>query len=294
MLGATGYLGSSILYDLHSHGTKVSGTSRGGKNFEAIESLKDLDFSTYTEDQIDQLIQDHDIFINAASTISPRNAELEIEDEESFLRFFLSKIANNPTKHYVHLSSAGTVYGENSEYDLPWSESDKCNPIGKYGIFKLIQEKLIHEFLSSHQNYTILRISNPYGFVGSRDLSKGICRALKESFSSGDPISIFGSGFISRDFIYIEDLLDVVRLILEKSPQGEILNVCSGVETTLENLMLTISEVAGKTFVMNFVNGDPGVRRVNLSPDKLVSKYNFVPNYTLKEGLNKYFHNGSI
>lgn len=294
VVGATGYLGSSILFDLHKNGVRVSGTSRGGINFDFGQSLVKFDFSTFKEEMIDQLIENNDIFIYAASTISPRNACLEVQMEESFLRLFLSKIASRPTKYLMHLSSAGTVYGENSENDLPWSESDKCRPVGKYGIFKLIQEKLIQDVLLSHQNYSILRISNPYGFVGSRDLSKGICRASKEAISAGNPISIFGNGFISRDFIYIDDLLEVIRLILKTMPQGEILNVCSGIETTFEDLMLTIYEVAGTSPALNFIDGDSGILRVNLSSDKLVSKYNFFPNYTLKEGLQKYFHHSSI
>ena len=66
VVGATGYLGSSILFDLHKNGVRVSGTSRGGINFDFGQSLVKFDFSTFKEEMIDQLIENNDIFISVS------------------------------------------------------------------------------------------------------------------------------------------------------------------------------------------------------------------------------------
>ena len=187
-----------------------------------------------------------------------------------------------PTTKYVHISSAA-VYGNPQK--LPIQENDITNPLSIYGWHKLISEKLCFEYASIFNLHTaILRPFSVYG----PGLKKQMFWDLYQK-SKNVPLEIFGTGLESRDYIFIDDLIEAISLIIKKSEfNSDVYNIASGTETTIRD--------AVSIFFNNFENkieyyfnnkvrkGDPLNWKADISKLK---KLGFTPSVKLEKGMLK-------
>jgi len=187
-----------------------------------------------------------------------------------------------PACRYIHISSAA-VYGDPKQ--LPIHESDASMPLSPYGWHKLISEQLCNEYSSL---YGIrLAVIRPFSVYG-KGLKKQLFWDLfnKIAHSSG-VIELHGTGNESRDFIHVEDMVKAIALTIEKGRmQGEIYNVASGEETTIQQAVQYFIETLRKPVEYKFNGrvraGDPLNWRADIS--KLQS-LGFTSSYTLRSGL---------
>jgi dTDP-glucose 4,6-dehydratase/UDP-glucose 4-epimerase len=132
---------------------------------------------------------------------------------------------------FVNFSSAA-VYG-NPNY-LPINEKHEVNPLSPYGLHKLQSELL----LSGYHNYyglktCSLRVFSVYG----PGLKKQLFWDLFQKGLKSSTVELFGSGNESRDFIHIDDLLNVIHLVIIGSDfSGEVLNVANGSQITIKTV----------------------------------------------------------
>ena len=140
----------------------------------------------------------------------------------------------SPECKYIHISSAA-VYGNPSR--IPVVESDLLSPISPYGWHKLVAEKLCIEYNSIFNIRTAF--VRPFSVYGPGLRKQIFWDLYQKSFSDSKTVELWGTGKESRDFIFIEDLMQIFKLIIEKGNfTGEVYNAGTGTETT-------ISEVAG-------------------------------------------------
>jgi UDP-glucose 4-epimerase len=190
----------------------------------------------------------------------------------------------NSNCRFINFSSAA-VYG-NPQF-LPITENSICKPLSPYGFHKLQSELLLteyHKFFGL--NTCSLRVFSAYG----PRLKKQLFWDLYQKALKSDFISLFGTGNETRDFIYIDDLLQIIALVIENSPfQGSIYNVASQAETTIaEAAQLFINEFCPEKQIMftgEVKVGDPNNWLANMEKLK---KYGFEPHYNLSLGLKKY------
>lgn len=126
-------------------------------------------------------------------------------------------------------ASSRCVYGLASFY--PTSESLKCTPVGFYGMYKHLAEALC---LPSD---FILRIGNVYG---PSDRCHSVVTRFLKMIQEGETIPIFNNLDTTRDFVYVNDVVDAFMLGFEH--EG-VFNVGGGVETSIDELLNIISEV---------------------------------------------------
>ena len=190
---------------------------------------------------------------------------------------------NNNCK-FINFSSAA-VYG--NPQILPITENSKCKPLSPYGFHKLQSELLLteyHKFFGL--NTCSLRVFSAYG----PRLKKQLFWDLYQKAIQGDEVSLFGTGNESRDFIYIDDLLQIIDLVIQYSPfQGSIYNVGSQVEKTIaEAVAIFIKEFSPEkqiVFTGEVKVGDP----INwLANTEKIQKYGFKTQFDLLLGLQKY------
>lgn len=136
----------------------------------------------------------------------------------------------NPKCKFVNLSSAA-VYG--NPQSNPIVESHRMAPISPYGWNKYQSELICQEFTNVYGISTCsLRVFSVYG----EGLKKQLFWDLYEKANKGSNITLFGTGNESRDFIYIHDLLNVIKVVaLEAKFKGEALNVANGEEIFIED-----------------------------------------------------------
>ncbi len=118
-------------------------------------------------------------------------------------------------KHLIFFSSS-SVYGNGQP---PLKETDELNPISPYGISKVAGELLVK---SSGVPYTIVRPFSLYGDKGRKDQ---IFYKWINQIKAKDEITLFGDGTAKRGFTNVYDLVDAVKLILERGAENETYNI---------------------------------------------------------------------
>ena len=145
----------------------------------------------------------------------------------------------------VVLASSAAVYGDVSE--LPVAEDAPCKPVSPYGIDKYASELALDYYANVHGvPTTSLRFFNVYG--PRQDPSSpysGVISIFTDRARAGRPLTIFGDGGQTRDFVFVGD---VVRAILSASQDGNsrvVANVGTGNEVTVLELAKTIVDLCG-------------------------------------------------
>lgn len=117
------------------------------------------------------------------------------------------------------------------------TEDYPTDPRNRYGQTKLEAEKLIKQ---SGLNAWILRLSNVYG-PDMPPFKHSVVATFSELIKQGKELTIDGDGSQTRDFTNVDDVVSAMMLCLEQKPQGaQILNICSGVDTSLNDLVKII------------------------------------------------------
>ncbi|WP_426095725.1 NAD-dependent epimerase/dehydratase family protein [Flavobacterium sp. DSR2-3-3] len=190
----------------------------------------------------------------------------------------------NPKCKFINFSSAA-VYG-NPQF-LPITENSICKPLSPYGFHKLQSELLLTEYHNFFGlNTCSLRVFSAYG----PRLKKQLFWDLYQKSLQSDVISLFGTGNETRDFIYINDLLQIIDLVIHNSPfKGTIYNVANQVETTIvEATQVFVSSFSPEKKLV--FNGEAKIGDPNnwLADISAITKMGYKKTITLKEGINKY------
>ncbi len=156
-------------------------------------------------------------------------------------------IRRQGSKIPVVYASSAAVYGDAAT--VPIAETEPRTPLSAYGADKYGCE--LHARVASHVHGipTVgLRFFNVYGpRQDPKSPYSGVISIFCERISAGLPISIFGDGQQTRDFVYVAD---VVRALLAgmglRPVDSPVFNVCTGVPTSVEALARLIAELAGK------------------------------------------------
>ena len=176
---------------------------------------------------------------------------------------------------------------------LPTDEESKLHPSSIYGITKLTQEQMIMTLCEGIGIAAVsLRFQNVYGPGQSlKNPYTGILSIFSTQIKNNKAIKIFEDGNESRDFVYIDDVIEAIILGIEKeNANGEVFNVGSGKQTTV----LEVASQLTKNFNSN-VNieitgqyrlGDIRHNFADLS--KICEKLDFVPKVTFEEGIKRF------
>jgi UDP-glucose 4-epimerase len=143
----------------------------------------------------------------------------------------------------VFSSTGGALIGNATP---PVNERSLPKPISPYGASKLAAEAYCHAFAMSYGIRTVAtRFANVYGpFSGHK---KGAITAFFKAIHHGVPITIYGNGNASRDFMYVDDICEGIRLgLTEDVAGGTVVHLATGVETPVAELAKACREVAGR------------------------------------------------
>jgi len=189
--------------------------------------------------------------------------------------------------------SSWLVYGrcENKE---PVTEKHGTRPISIYGVHKLTCEYhscLYHELHGL--NTVAFRISNPYGpFQGRGNRNYGIVNNFINSALLGQELVIFGDGEQLRDYIYIEDLVELLILAgLRGDNAGEIYNVGYGMSSRLVDVAEQVVAICASGSIKHvawpedYLKVEPGNYRVDVT--KVRDSFGWSPCTGLEEGLRR-------
>ena len=145
-------------------------------------------------------------------------------------------------RRIVYASSAA-VYGDPER--LPVTERDATRPISEYGASKLAFE----HYLSAHAargliEYAVLRYANVYGPRQRGDGEAGVVAIFTQRMLAGEPVTIFGDGTKTRDYVYVGDVVEAT-MRAAAGPSGVVANVGWGREVTDLELFHAVAAATG-------------------------------------------------
>lgn len=145
----------------------------------------------------------------------------------------------------VFISSA-SVYGVQAALPIP--ETALTDPISSHGIHKLTIEKYLQLYKYQYGlDCKIMRLSNPYGPGQAITGRQGFVAIAIGKIIADEPIMVRGDGTIIRDFIYIGDVVETLRLMGVCQTSESIFNVGSGQGYTLNQIISVLGELTGKS-----------------------------------------------
>ena len=185
---------------------------------------------------------------------------------------------------FVYVSSS-MVYGD---FENDVSEDSPCNPIGQYGIMKLMGEQLVKDYARKYGfEYVIIRPSAVYGEydVEDRVVSKFMLGAMR-----GETLKVRGAGEV-LDFTYVEDAaLGIAQATVSKTAANKIYNITRSdtkLTTLLEAAELAIA-IAGQGSIEIQDRDLSFPKRGRLNIDRAVQDFGYAPQITVEEGFRRY------
>jgi UDP-glucose 4-epimerase len=195
----------------------------------------------------------------------------------------LEKSKELPLHRFVYASSS-SVYGHCPE--LPMSESSPLLPYSPYGVTKLAGENLCYLYAKNYGVPTIsLRFFTVYGPGQRPDMA---FHKFFKAASENKPIPVFGTGEQTRDFTYIDDIVDALFVCITYGQSGETFNLGGGNRKMLKDLFPLFEEICEKKISIKWEEkqkGDVPHTLADIQKAKKALGYN--PKTPIDEGLNE-------
>ena len=299
--GAAGFIGSHLSEFLVRKGIPVVGVDsfvdyyprvmkegniadlKTQKNFEFIEgSLLAVD--------LENLLDDVDVVFHQAAQAGVRASwgqSFKIYTDNNILgtQVLLEACKQHPLKKFVYASSS-SVYGDTT--DLPMRETSLPCPVSPYGVSKLAAEHLCRLYF---KNFGVPTVSLRYFTVyGPRQRPDMAFHRFFRWALEGRPLEVYGTGEQTRDFTYIDDIVEANWLAVEKPVSGEVFNIGGGSRVALNQVIGTINNIVGATPVVDhreFQKGD--VRHTSADMTKAKDMLGYRPKVSIEDGLRMEF-----
>jgi UDP-glucose 4-epimerase len=182
----------------------------------------------------------------------------------------------------VFSSTGGAIYGE---CDAPAREDHPRAPLAPYGVSKLAGEEYIAAYNRLYgAEHVALRYGNVYGARQDPEGEAGVVAIFMNRLREGETPMIFGDGTQTRDYVYAGDV--VAATLGAVGHAGGVLNVGTGVETSVVELYERIQRVAGVEREPEFAEARPGeLQRSVLDVTLAKRELGWEPQHSLDEGL---------
>ena len=190
-------------------------------------------------------------------------------------------------EHFVYASSS-SVYGNSNK--VPFEETDTTDaPESIYAATKKANELLSNVYTSQMGLPTTgLRFFTVYGPWGRPDMAPFL---FLGNIMQGKAIKVFNNGKLSRDFSYIDDIIEGVVRILEGEPAGAIYNIGNSSPVGLMDFISTIEQVAGKEAIKEYVPMQQGDVYTTYASTKMIERdFGFRPNTPLIYGITQFYN----
>jgi UDP-glucose 4-epimerase len=288
--GGCGFIGVNLVSRLVERGASVrvlDNLSLGKR--EDIEPLGiDLQVGDIRDlATMEKACQGMDIVVHLAAHTrvveSVSNPELNFEINAIGTMNVLRACRDARVKKLIFASTGGAILGEQ---EPPVHEGMVPRPVSPYGASKLVGEAYCSAFFGSFGLNTVaLRFSNVYGPYSYHKGS--VVAQFFKNLIQGEPLVIYGDGQQTRDFLYVNDLVDAILLADKSDTPGEVFQIASGRETSIQALLATMQGVLSDlTFDIRYELPRPGeILRNYASIEKARRMLGFDPKTRLDEGL---------
>jgi UDP-glucose 4-epimerase len=189
------------------------------------------------------------------------------------------------TERVVFAASGGTLYGDPAPEDLPVRESHPQQPLSPYGVAK----KSVIDYLVAYRQlhaleFCALTLGNVYGPRQDPHGEAGVVAIFAERILRGEPVTVFGDGEQTRDYVFVDDVVDAFVRAATRGG-GLMCNIGTGRETSVNELLATMAAQAGVEVSPVFAPLRPGeLQRSCLDIERAAIQLGWRPWTELPEG----------
>ena len=293
--GGAGFIGSHLVDRLVARGDQVSvidsfSTGKRENLTHHGDRITVHEADVRDAAAVDRAIKGCELVFHEAAVVSvPYSVDHPQETHDVNIQGTLNVLLaarKNRVRRVVFASSAA-VYGD--EPTLPKSESMLPEPIAPYGVEKLTSEHYLRTFARLYDVETVaLRYFNVFG--PRQDPSSpysGVISVFVQRLLAGAPVTIFGDGLQSRDFVYVADVVDANLLAgSTKGASGRVYNVARGERTTLLELAAMLGKIMGNETGPTLAAERAGdIRHSHAAIDRARGELAYGPRVALETGL---------
>lgn len=295
-IGGAGFIGSNLIKKILDdrccvHVIEPKGAFVGrlnGWNVKIHEcSLSDVE-------NIRAIIKENniDIVVHLVSTLIPGSSYEDYKDEYKNMIFpsiELMEICAEREIKFVYFSSGGTVYGNRNDV-LPFVEQDPMAPISYYGWSKqMMENSILFMHRTKGLKYLIVRPSNPYGLGQNLYGKQGLVAVAIGKILRGETVEVWGDGSAVRDYIYIDDLAEIFKQLIERDVHNTTLNIGSGRGYSVNDVLAFLKIVSQQDFKIEYKNPRPvDVSNMVLDVSNL-TQYVDIEFTSFMEGVKKFY-----
>ncbi len=293
--GGGGFIGSAVVRVLLEEGAAVTvlddWSAGDRRRLPENKRLTVLTGSILNPAQVADAMADCTVVLHEAGSsidIALRDPVLDCDLNVRATLNMLNAARKSRSVRRVVYASTDAVYG-NPRY-LPINEDDLLNPLSPFAVSKLAGENYCKAYYETFGlSTTVLRYANVYGapLRDSRIPSGAADRFLKNALD-GKPLQVHGDGEQTRDFVFIDDAVDAtLQACCLSKAEGQIYNVGTGIETTINTLMEKVLSAAGSSSPIETVDrlDIDNIRRRVLNIEKIRREIRWTPRITLEQGL---------
>ncbi|NQE06342.1 NAD-dependent glucose-6-phosphate dehydrogenase [ANME-1 cluster archaeon GoMg1] len=294
--GCAGFIGSHLVDKLLEQGYELVGMDcftdyyhREIKEKNIENALKNNNFKLIEEDimNMDNFPEVDYVFHLAAQAgvraSWGKSFEIYTKSNIELTQKLLEFYKDRKIKKFVYASSS-SVYGD---AELPMRDDSLLKPISPYGVTKLAGENLCYLYW---KNYNVPTVSLRYFTVyGPRQRPDMAIHKFVKAILNEEEITVYGDGTQTRDFTFVDDVVEANILAAANEIKGEVFNVGGGSRVSVNELIKKIEEATVKKARINYIGKQKGdVRDTLADTSKISNDLNWKPNVKIEEGLKKF------
>ncbi len=296
--GVAGFLGSTLAERLLRDGNEVRGVDCFTDYYARVDKERNLEtlrrsaaFELREEDlsttDVRALVRDVEVVFHQAAQAGVRASWGE--SFESYTRHnilatqrLLEAVKGSGVRRLVYASSS-SVYGDTT--DLPMRESSRPRPFSPYGVTKLAAEHLAELY---RHNFGVSTVSLRYFTVyGPRQRPDMAFRRFIEAMLSGRPLPVFGDGAQTRDFTFVDDIVEANLLATREGVEG-VYNIGGGSRVTLQEVLEELARIVGVPLAIERAPTQAGdVRHTEADTTLARERLGYAPKVALRQGLER-------
>jgi UDP-glucose 4-epimerase len=293
VLGGCGFMGSHISRALLTNGCRVRIFDKVYAERTLIEdiasSVEIFEGDSARPDDVLLALEGVDIVINLIHTTVPgssmKDPVYDVDSNVVASVRWLSQLGRTGIRKLIYVSSGGTVYG------LPQSasigEAHPTNPISSYGITKLCIEKYVRLYAEMNGvQHLVLRPANVYGPGQRLHIGQGVIGVLANHALRSEPLEVWGTGESLRDYLYIDDFVAAVLMVMYHDGPHNVFNIGSGKGHSVLDILAVLRRELGRLPDVRYIPARQFDVPINVLDCSLIkSEVGWVPQVELREGV---------
>ncbi len=291
--GGAGFIGSHVAdaYIARGHDVHILDDLSGGREQNISKDAVFHQFDIRSKDAADLIRKERfEVICHHAAQMDVRRSVADPSyDADVNIRGFLNLMEAGREaglKKVVFASTGGAIYGE-PDY-APQDEDHALRPLSPYGITKLTTEKYLFFYEQQYGiQHVVLRYANVYGPRQNPYGEAGVVAIFTERMLEGKQPVIYGDGEQTRDYVFVEDVVQANVLALDHAGSG-IFNVGTSRETSVNELFRLIRDQIDESIPEEHAEGKPGEQRRSILSFVNSEKHlRWKPSVHLESGIDK-------